>query len=1206
MAKIIIKIYEFLQRHRWLCFLMFFIGSALLILSIANLRYKEDITDFLPLNDKNHRALSIFQNISGANNIFAIIQSNDSSNVSQDNIVDALNSFVDDIEEADTKHLVKKITSQVDLEQLTDVLDYVYNNIPYFLTDEDYIRIDSLLSIPNYISLQLQEDKKMLLLPGSSMLSSNISKDPLNLFTPVVTQLQHNSGSLNYEIYDGYIFSPDMQKALVIIDSPFGSSETEKNGQLLEMLQLCADSLMSANTNIDIHLTGGPAIAVGNSKQIKTDSIISVSLAIIIILLLLVFSFRNIKNLLLIVFSIAWGWIFALGGLALCNNNVSIIVLGISSVILGIAVNYPLHFIAHLYHTPKIKETLKEIVTPLIVGNITTVGAFLCLVPLQSIALRDLGIFSSFLLVGTIVFVLIFLPHLAKPHSPVNNLLLDKLSHIELEHRPYFIYIIIALTIIFGYFSQFAGFDSNMSNINYMSKQQKEDMAYLQTNMTKASTSQSIYVVSSGTSIDEALDKSLNCQSYFSHLKSCNRIIDHSSCSHFIASSKEQYRRIKLWNDFVNRYQIKIDAEIKTNAVKEGFAEDSFDDFFAIISKEYHPQSFSYFAPLTDLLFTSNISIDQSNNLYNIVDVLTVEESNISNVKQQINASQIGDLCFDVQSMNSAISNALSDNFNYIGWACGLIVFFFLWFSMGSFELAALSFLPMAISWIWIMGIMGLLNMQFNIVNIILATFIFGQGDDYTIFMTEGASYEYAYRKKLLASYKSSIIISALIMFVGIGTLIFAKHPALHSLAEITIVGMFSVVLMAYIFPPLIFNWLVKNKKGFRMRPIHLKSLLAMLYSSSVFFIQLFFVHIVGVCLFIISKENDNKKHIFHRLVQRLFWFDFTHMPGIRFEIRNNSNEHFNVPAIVTCNHQSMLDSAILMALSPKIVIIANNNASNHRIIQTIFKWMDFITLSDDSEKELSQIHSLISKGYSIAIFPEGQRNDKSSILRFHKGACYLADVFHLDIVPMILHGANDSLPRNSFQLFTGKITVSINERIKIDEGTLGTNYQEQTSALQKYYKSFYAKIVSELETAEYFKAFIMDRYRYKGAEVTKQIKHNLSKFNNYSKWIDQQYDKQEIIVIDSGYGEFALLFALVHKNCSVQLYIIDEQYSELVKYSAEDVIRNVCVNFVKDLNQISYNKETTTLFVVNPNAAVISETVKLSPTIIKYDNNEK
>jgi predicted RND superfamily exporter protein len=50
-------------------------------------------------------------------------------------------------------------------------------------------------------------------------------------------------------------------------------------------------------------------------------------------------------------------------------------------------------------------------------------------------------------------------------------------------------------------------------------------------------------------------------------------------------------------------------------------------------------------------------------------------------------------------------------------------------------------------------------------------------------------------------------------MFIGIGTLIVAKHPALHSLAEITIVGMSSVVFMSWLVPPLLFR-LIYKKKG--------------------------------------------------------------------------------------------------------------------------------------------------------------------------------------------------------------------------------------------------------------------------------------------------------------------------------------------------------------------------------------------------------
>ena len=219
-------------------------------------------------------------------------------------------------------------------------------------------------------------------------------------------------------------------------------------------------------------------------------------------------------------------------------------------------------------------------------------------------------------------------------------------------------------------------------------------------------------------------------------------------------------------------------------------------------------------------MFTQNFTTLEDNGRAYAVSALNVEPENVEAVK-----ACFGPGCFDVSEMSNALSNSLSDNFNYIGWACSLIVFFFLWFSFGRLELALISFLPMAISWVWILGLMGLFGIKFNIVNIILATFIFGQGDDYTIFMTEGCQYEYARRKTILPAYKSSILESAAIMFVGIGTLIVARHPAMRSLAEVTIIGMFSVVLMAYFIPPFLFKWFTTCKGLQRRYPVTLRSI---------------------------------------------------------------------------------------------------------------------------------------------------------------------------------------------------------------------------------------------------------------------------------------------------------------------------------------------------------------------------------------------
>ncbi|MCI8347587.1 MAG: MMPL family transporter, partial [Bacilli bacterium] len=91
---------------------------------------------------------------------------------------------------------------------------------------------------------------------------------------------------------------------------------------------------------LDIHVIGGPVIAAENARRIKSDSIIAISIAGILRVLLLIYVFRNLRNILLILVSIGWGWLIAMGAIALLYDSVSIIVLGIASVILGIAVNY--------------------------------------------------------------------------------------------------------------------------------------------------------------------------------------------------------------------------------------------------------------------------------------------------------------------------------------------------------------------------------------------------------------------------------------------------------------------------------------------------------------------------------------------------------------------------------------------------------------------------------------------------------------------------------------------------------------------------------------------------------------------------------------------------------------------------------------------------------------------------------------------------
>lgn len=819
--KIFIKIYDYFYKHTKLLWGSFIALLGLVICLIFSLNFSEDINDFLPLNSSEQQAMEVYQNVSGANRLFILFSNNNDA----DKTVEAIDYFVEQLQQRDAQGWCKELTAQMDMGKIQEVTEFVYDNIPYFLTEADYERMENLLESPTYTDEQLRRNLEMLMFPTGGMMTHNISRDPLSLFTPILSKLQNSNQQMVFEMYDGYIFTPDMSRAIVMLNSPFGGSETENNSKLLGIINDAIEQMEGEFEGVEAHAVGGPDIAVGNAKRIKTDSIIAIALSVILILLLAIYTIGSLRNILLIFLTIGWGWLFAMGGIALLSNEVSIIVIGISSVILGIAVNYPLHFICHLSHEGDVRMTIKQIMLPLVIGNITTVGAFLTLVPLQSVALRDLGLFASLLLIGSILFVLVYLPHMVKVHNKESkSKIIDRIAEISPERSKIVVGVVALLTVFFAFYSFKTQFDSNLANCNYMTEQQREDMKYFNDllSMSANEDSRCIYALASGATYDEALQANSAIVPVIDSLIGLGIVQNFHGVSQFLVSKSEQQHRLQRWIDFTNKHRTDLTDNLVSKASKYGFSKDAFTPFISLIEDEdtLLPKEIEEFATLTDFVFAQNITKTDSDNTFHIVNTLYVSESDVERVEQTIENS------FDVAGMNNALSNNLSENFNYIGLACSIIVFLFLWFSFGRLELAIISFIPMAISWLWILGLMAILGIKFNIVNIILATFIFGQGDDYTIFITEGCQSEYTYRRKVLPSYKKSILQSAIIMFVGIGTLIISQHPAMRSLAEVTIVGMLCVVLMAYMIPPMLFKWLTQKNGIYRQHPITIRTLL--------------------------------------------------------------------------------------------------------------------------------------------------------------------------------------------------------------------------------------------------------------------------------------------------------------------------------------------------------------------------------------------
>lgn len=1137
MTKFFLKIYDFLSEKKALSIVILLIIIILCIFSALRLDYKENIADFLPSDPEKEKYTSVYDDLSNQGQVTIIFSGDD-----MDELMNAVDDFEDIWHKLDTSLLVSDLRCKIDEGLVFDAIDFIRDNQPLFLTDDDYRRMDSLLSEPDYVATCMRNIKRMLALPTTSIVIEGIQADPLNLYSPTLQRLTALNATEGYRVEDEYLFNEAGDKAFAFFSSPFSGSDTKNNAILVNLMDNVIEKTMQNHQNVRISAVGAPTIAVTNAQQVKNDSFLSIALAIILIFSILMFTMARKRNLIWLGISILFGWVFALAVIALFKTSISIIVVGIGSVIVGIAVNYPLHYLDHIKQEPNKREALKDVIQPLVIGNITTVAAFACLIFVKAEAMHDLGLFGALMLVGTILFVMVFLPLFAVSPKKTHKLFVDSGKGQSEKWRRIKLYAfwpLVIITLILSYFSNDTSFDADLHNINYMTKQQKEDLALLSESLNKDGETDLIYLVSEGIDYQEALRQNEKL------LENFGNSIKISGPNNLLPSLEKQQHSMEKWADFWKRHA-EIANIVKKEAVKAGFTKNAFKIFTQNIDKQYVTKPTEEMAALSELCKTYTLQHDSLTRIVNFVRV-PVEES--ESLKQQIR-DKIGHstpstssgvaYAFSISDVGNNLVTALSDDFDYILYVCSIVVFFFLCLSFGRLELAILAFLPLTVGWMWILGIMSLSAIKFNIVNIILATFIFGQGDDYTIFITEGLLYEYAYGKKMLKNYRNSVILSGILMFIGIGTLIFAKHPAMKSLAEVAIIGMATVVFMACYLPPIVFGWLTKKNGQLREVSLTLKRIVRTTLSLLVFFIFAFLIVTPLTLIYIVLwPKTKNKRYRYHQMIAWVMRTALKLLPGVKFSLNNKFGETFDKPAVIIANHQSHLDLLCVMMLHPKVVLLTTDWVWKNPIYGVIIRFAEFYPVSDGYDKNVERLQNLVNRGYSVVVFPEGTRSVTGEILRFHKGAFQLAQALNVDILPVFIHGVHDVMPKNDFVLREGKLYVEIGQRMPSEQAK-SLDTRELTSYFHNFYINHLEEIRNEREDVEYVLPLVKYKYIYKGTDVERAVRANLKKIKAQSEIINSLKDK-EITISGSGYGELAWTIALVHRDTQVYAHEADE-----------------------------------------------------------------
>lgn len=1167
MAKPFLYIYHYFARNR-VVFLCVLIGLFLVTGYFASgIRPEEDISRILPKDRQTEKLNDLLQNAKFADKLVLMISLKDSSKTAPDSLASFSDSIVEKLLDQYGGY-IREIQNQVSDSLVPQLMQVMQDHLPVFLDSADYAGIDSLLQ-PQQVRETLIRNLHTLTSPAGMLLKGFISRDPAGISSLAFRKIRQLQYDENFALYDGHIITKDNRYLLVFISPAFPPGNTGKNAVLLNGMDDAIRNLQQNHPGINAQYFGAVAVSEGNARQLRKDSILTLGITLIFLVVFIAWYFKKKRAPVIIMLPVLLGALFSLSLIYFIKGSISVIALAAGSIVLGIAINYSLHVYNHFRHTGNMQQVIKDLAFPLTIGSLTTIGGFLGLQFVKSDILKDLGLFAAFSLIGASLSSLIFLPHLiSAPASgspgkkqTERDSWIKRLSDYHPEKNKYIVALILVLTIVFAFNMGKVGFDQDMMHMNFMPDKLKGSEATL--NKINEYSLRSVYLMTDGKDLGEALRKQESLYDGIARLEKQNIVKKVTAVFQFLISDSLQKSRIEQWNRYwTQEKKSGLLKNLRHNGDSLGFRPGAFETFAGMLDKNFSPLDSSETAFLRNG-FAGDYIISK-NNQTTLVTLLKVSPEN----KSAIYAAFAGDpqvTVVDRQYLASKMANIVSSDFNQIGWMTSILVFLVLLITYGRIELTLVSFIPMFIAFVWILGIMGIAGLEFNIVNIILSALIFGLGDDYSLFIMDGLLQEYRTGKKNLSSYKSSIVLSAITTLAGLGVLIFARHPALRSIALISITGILSVVIISQVLIPFLFHFLVSNRVKKGRFPWTASGLFKSVFSLSYFALGSL---IVTACGYMLVKwnpfKNEKSAALYHRILSAYTWSVMYIMGNVKKKIINPQNEKFSKPAVVIANHQSFLDILVMTMLHPRVILLTNEWVWNSPLFGKLVRMAGYYRVADGIENGVAALEEKVKAGYSIVLFPEGTRSPDDRIKRFHKGAFFLAEKLQLDILPVVIHGTGYTMSKGDFLLKDGHVTLKYLPRISPENRNYGENYTERAKNIGRYFREQYAILKTAEEQPPYFREQLIYNYLYKGPVLEWYLKVKTRMEKNYELFHELLPKRGHISDIGCGYGFMSYMLHFASPGRDISGYDYDEEKiavaahcfsrNEHIRFSATDV----------------------------------------------------
>lgn len=1174
MHRFFIQLYYLISKNR-----VFSLAVALGILIVcgffaSKINFEEDINQIIPKNEKSDLTAKVLKQLNFSDKIIVIIEKKSKDENFQ--LSETADIFLKKIEPI--QKYISSIQGKVNDNEISETFDFVNQNLPLFLDENDYTEIERKLN-KDTIAKQIESNYTSLVSPTSLVTKEFIKKDPLGITFLGIKKLNALNISKDFKLEDNYIVTKDGKTLLLFIDPKNKSNDTKNNEVFVKSLnEIKEDINKNFKDKTEISYFGSPIIAVANAQQIKKDIQNTVIISMTVLLILLIYYFRNIFTPFIVFLPTVFAVFISLMILYFIKDKISAISLSVGAILIGITIDYALHILTHYKHNNNIEELYKEITQPIILSSATTAVSFLCLVFVRSEALKDLGLFAAITVFLSAITALVIVPQLYHPKEKLEKTstnFIDKIGNYPYENNKPLIIVcsLMIVACLFGF--RHVGFNEDIGDLNYIPKDLKTNEAKLE--KLSDITSKSIYTISYGNSENEALERNSRLSTFLEKEKHEGKILSYNSIGHLVLSAKDQQKKIEKWNSFWSQNKKnKTIAEMVKKGNEFGFNASAFDRFNENLNKNYPNLSLKDYEKIKALQISEFLS--KENGFFTVSNVVKIDENKRDAFIKDVEKNQEA-LAIDRQQMNENFLGLLKRDFNtlinysLLAIILTIIVFF------RNFELSLLTMFPIVLTGVVTAGILYFLGLELNIFSTVVCTLVFGVGDDFSIFLTKAMQKEHTTGKNELPTYRISIILAVFTTILSIGSLIFAKHPALHSLALVALIGMFSVIVITSTLYPFWFRFLITNRAKRGLSPITLRLFLNSVISFIYYGLGGLIFSAIGS---VFVRRSRGKTLDFIKLLLAKFLTSVLYTnPFVKKTLIRNPNEDFSKPAVIIANHTSFLDTLVLGMVNHKIIYLVNDWVYHSPVFGKLIRALGFYPVSQGIENGMNQLKEKIKQGYSLVVFPESERSYTNEVKRFHKGAFYIAEQFSLDIVPIYIHGNSEVQPKGDFIIYDGSITVKVGDRIRKEDLNFGKNYSERTKKVNAYFRDEFAKLRNELEDENYFKKKLLLSFLYKENEVVKPVKEDFNKNKSVYFELNKHIAKDAVIFhIANDFGQKDMLLTL--QQAERKIFSLINDYEKRLVAKNSYLAQKRKINYIDNQSQI--NKKIDVLLISDEN----------------------